>query len=378
MFASPVRSPGAAHEWCYARAVVLVPRTRQAGWSHSALSTAVLLVALVGSALVVATCKSSAPEAARNTGRGVAGAEAGPYVVVLGVAQDGGYPQLACDEELCRAARNDPSRARHVVSLLLVDPRDGARWLFDASPDLAAQVELARGHGAPRVELARAQGAPPSDGARPRLFEGVFLTHAHAGHYLGLWQLGREAYGSATMPVHGTRRMTAFLREHGPWSLLVDAAHIEPRELVPGIAVELRPDLRVTALEVPHRAEFTDTVAYVIEGPTRSVLYLPDIDKWERFATPIEGLVRAVDIAYLDATFYDGAELPGRDLASIPHPFVVESLARFAPLEAAERAKVRFLHLNHTNPLLDPSSAASRAVRAAGLAVAAQGEVQRL
>jgi pyrroloquinoline quinone biosynthesis protein B len=297
----------------------------------------------------------------------VVGATDGPYVVVLGIAQDGGYPQLACDDELCRSARSDPSRARNVASLLLVDPRDGARWLFDASPDLGAQVELARAHGAP-------QGG----GARPRLFEGIFLTHAHAGHYLGLWQLGREAYGSATTPLHGTRRMTTFLREHGPWSLLVDAANIEPRELVPGVAVELRPDLRVTAIEVPHRAEFTDTVAYVIEGPTRSILYLPDIDKWERFATPIEGLVREVDVAYLDATFYDGTELPGRDMAAIPHPFVVESLARFAPLEAAERAKVRFLHLNHTNPLLDPTSAASRTVRSAGLSLAAQGEVQRL
>jgi len=330
----------------------------------SPLWTVLGRAALVGATLVGVTCLGGAPKVTPLPDLEPA---AGPYVVVLGVAQDGGYPQLACDEELCRAARSDPSRARHVVSLLLVDPRDGARWLFDASPDLAAQVELARAHGAP-------QGG----GARPRLFEGVFLTHAHAGHYLGLWQLGREAYGSATMPVYGTRRMTTFLCEHGPWSLLVDAAHIEPRELVPGIAVELRPDLRVTALQVPHRAEFTDTVAYVIEGPSRSVLYLPDIDKWERLATPIEGLVRAVDVAYLDATFYDGAELPGRDMASIPHPFVVESLARFAPLEAVERAKVRFLHLNHTNPLLDPSSEASRSVRAAGLAVAAQGEMQRL
>jgi pyrroloquinoline quinone biosynthesis protein B len=319
---------------------------------------------LLGAALAFATCYAGAPKVARERAHD---APLEPYVVVLGIAQDGGYPQLACHEELCLAARKDPTRARNVVSLLLVDPRDGARWLFDASPDLAAQVELARGHGAPQGES-----------ARPRLFEGIFLTHAHAGHYLGLWQLGREAYGSATTPVYGTRRMSTFLLDNGPWSLLVDSAHIEPRELVPGVAVELRPDLRVTALEVPHRAEFTDTVAYVIEGPSRSVLYLPDIDKWERFATPIEGLVRAVDVAYLDATFYDGAELPGRDMTTIPHPFVVESLARFAPLDPAERAKVRFLHLNHTNPLLDPASAASRALRTAGMAVAVQGERQAL
>ncbi|MEZ6015913.1 MAG: MBL fold metallo-hydrolase [Planctomycetota bacterium] len=330
-------------------------------------------VALVGVAAVALECRSP-----RSSERPLdrSSAPAGrvpthePYVVVLGVAQDGGYPQLACDAPLCVAARRDPSRARHVASLLLVDPRDGARWLFDATPDLAAQVELARPHG--RVAAAT-EGA-----GRPALFEGIFLTHAHAGHYLGLWQLGREAYGSATTPVHGTERMARFLRDEAPWSLLVDAEHIAPKVLVPGRPVMLRPDLRVTAIEVPHRAEFTDTVAYVIEGPSRSALFLPDIDKWERFETPIEQLIAAVDVAYLDATFFDGAELPGRDMAQIPHPFVVESLARLAPLAPQERSKVRFLHLNHSNPLLDPMSAAARTVRAAGLTVAEQGEVFKL
>jgi pyrroloquinoline quinone biosynthesis protein B len=323
------------------------------------------LVALVGLvSLVGVGCDTP------DDGDGVAEASNEPYLVVLGVAQDGGYPQIACEEPLCDAARRDPSRARFVASLLLVDPRPradgrGRRWLFDATPDLARQVELARPHG----------GAPRGEGARPPLFDGVFLTHAHAGHYVGLWQLGREAYGSAPTLVHATPRTCGFLRENGPWSLLVDAAHIAPQELVPGTRLELAPDLTVTAIEVPHRAEFTDTVAFVIEGPTRSALFLPDIDKWERFERPIEGLVAAVDVAYLDGTFFDGDELPGRDMAQIPHPFVVESLARFEPLAAAERAKVRFLHLNHSNPLLDATSEATARVRAAGLAVAAQGEV---
>lgn len=326
-------------------------------------------LALVSLAAALAwTCSGPQPQRADHAPSSAPDAR-GPYVVVLGTAQDGGYPQLACDAPLCAAARRDPRRARHVVSLLLVDPREGGgRWLFDASPDLAAQVELARGHGEP-------VRAPVG---RPPLFDGVFLTHAHAGHYLGLWQLGREAYGSATTPVHGTARMGAFLRENGPWSLLVDAGHVAPVALVPGEPVRLRPDLSVVAVEVPHRAEFTDTVAYVIEGPARRVLYLPDIDRWEGLATPIEALVAHVDAAYLDATFFDAGELPGRDLTRVPHPLVVDSLARFAPLPALERAKVRFLHLNHSNPLLDPTSEASTRVRDAGHRVAQQGEVVRL
>ena len=71
---------------------------------------------------------------------------------------------------------------------------------------------------------------------------------------------------------------------------------------------------------------------------------------------------------------YSASELPGRDLAEIPHPLVVESLSRMAPLPAAERAKVHFIHLNHSNPLLDPSSKAADHVREAGFGLAAEGD----
>jgi len=58
----------------------------------------------------------------------------------------------------------------------------------------------------------------------------------------------------------------------------------------------------------------------------------------------------------------------------VPHPFIVESLARFAPLPRSERAKVRFIHLNHTNPALHPDSPAHRQIEAAGCGVARIGE----
>ena len=117
----------------------------------------------------------------------------GPYVVVLGTAQDGGLPQMGCQEELCIEARADPDRRRLVTSLLLADPRSGKRWLFDASPDLREQVERARPHPAARREV----------GERPALFDGVFLTHAHVGHYAGLMQFGREVFGAHDLPVWG-------------------------------------------------------------------------------------------------------------------------------------------------------------------------------
>jgi pyrroloquinoline quinone biosynthesis protein B len=288
---------------------------------------------------------------------------ASPYALVLGTAQDGGLPQIGCDEALCARARREPDFARMRSSLLLVDPAGGARFLVDAGPDLAHQVELARGEPAGRA----------LPGPRPALFEGILLTHAHWGHYAGLAELGRESYGARGVPVLASARMAGFLRSNGPWSLLVDTGAIELRELVPGEEVELSPWLAVTPLAVPHRDEFSDTLAFLVRGPRRTLLYLPDIDKWERWERPIEELLRAVDVALLDGSFFADGEIPGRSMAEIPHPFVEESLARFSALDARTRAKVFFTHLNHTNPLCDPASEASAAVRAAGMGVAREG-----
>jgi len=325
------------------------PRPPHPGWAR----TGAVGLAL---ALFAASCRvPGMPDALVERGA--------PFALVLGTAQDGGFPQIGCDEGLCARARREPGFARLRSSLLLVDPASGARYLVDATPDLARQVELAEGLPATRE--------PP--GARPPLFEGILLTHAHWGHYAGLGELGREVYGAQGMPVLASARMAAYLRENGPWSLLVETRAIELRELAPGEPVSLTPALTVTPLAVPHRDEFSDTLAFLVRGPRRTLLYLPDIDKWERWERPIEDLLAVVDVALLDGSFFSDGELPGRSMAEIPHPFVAESLARFSALDARTRAKILFTHLNHTNPLCDPESAAAAAVRAAGMGVAREG-----
>lgn len=316
------------------------------------------MLRLPGPVLLIALgCAAPPPAAERGA----------PYMVVLGTAQDGGLPQIGCTESCCRQARERPELRRMVTSLLLADPRSGKRWLFDASPDLPEQVERARPHppGRPR---------PPRPG-RPPLFDGVFLTHAHTGHYTGLVHLSQEAYGSRGLPVFGTERMTRFLTENGPWSLMVASGGIVPTTLTAGEALELGDDLRVTPIAVPHRDEYTDTVAFWIEGPSRSLLYLPDIDKWERWGTPIARWIEAVDLALLDGTFFADGEIPGRSMADIPHPFIAESIERFGPLPGALRARVHFTHLNHSNPAARPGSAARVAVEGAGMSVAEDGQV---
>ena len=287
----------------------------------------------------------------------------GPYLVVLGIAQDGGYPQAGCRKECCARAWSDPVQRRHVASLAIVDPDTKRRWLIDATPDFREQLRMLD------------ETAPVS--ASPGL-DGILLTHAHIGHYAGLMQLGREVMGTNRLPVYAMPRMKRYLETSGPWDQLVKLGNIEIRPLESGKEVKLGEKVSVTPLAVPHRDEYSETVGYRIRGPAGSALFVPDIDKWEKWTTPLEKILATVDVAYLDGTFYVEGELPGRNMAEIPHPFIVETMQRLAGLPVKERAKVRFLHLNHTNPALDPQSEARRRLTEAGFSVAEEGERQAL
>jgi pyrroloquinoline quinone biosynthesis protein B len=145
--------------------------------------------------------------------------------------------------------------------------------------------------------------------------------------------------------------MIDVLTRNGPWSLLVDNYYIAPHQLDPDRAVTLAAGVRVTALAVPHRDELTDTVGFLIEGPRRKALYIPDIDRWEKWTRDIRPLVDRVDLAFLDGTFASPEEVTGRgrSLAEIPHPMIPDTRARLRGVGA----QVWFIHLNHTNPELD-------------------------
>lgn len=287
----------------------------------------------------------------------------GPAIVVLGVAQDGGFPQAGCRRPCCAKAWADPRAARLVACLAIIDPTNGDRWLIECGPDFPRQLRMLD-------EL-----CPPRQGLG---INGILLTHAHIGHYGGLIQLGREVLGTKEIPVHAMPRMESFLRLNGPWRQLVELKQIDIRRLVADEPLRLNPRIEITPILVPHRDEFSETVAFRIEGPNRRVLFVPDIDKWEQWERSIEQEIVRVDIAYIDGTFFSADELPGRDLREIPHPLVHESMVRFAPLPIKERAKIRFIHLNHTNPLLDPNSAAAKELNDAGMCVAIQGEIEPL
>ena len=279
-----------------------------------------------------------------------------PYLYILGVAQDAGYPQTGCYEIHCMPGWEDSDLRRSPVSLGLIDPLGNKKYLFEATPDFPAQsykLEMEAPSG--RYELA-----------------GIFLTHAHIGHYTGLMFLGHEAMGASGVPVHAMPRMTRYLEENGPWSQLVSYKNIDLITLKNNQAVSFD-SLRVTAFLVPHRDEYSETVGYRIDGPNKSAIFIPDINKWSEWQTDLAELVKTVDYALIDATFFADGELPGRDMSKVPHPFVTESMELLGELTAKDRAKVWFIHMNHTNPLLNPESKESKTVQNKGFNIAVEG-----
>ena len=310
--------------------------------------------ALLGGGLCV--WQAASPVATRPTR---ASSDPAVRAVVLGIAQDGGVPHIGCTQPLCVRARRDCSRHQRVACLGLVDDHAHQRFLIDATPDIASQIESLN------------QGRALADPRRP--VDGILLTHAHIGHYVGLMYLGREALGAHAVPVYATPRMAAFLRASGPWSQLVALGEIELRELVPGREVVLTPSLSATAVLVPHRNELSDTVGYVVRGPAASVLYVPDVDKWEGWDRRVEEEVAKVSVAFLDGTFSSADEVPGRSRAEIPHPLVSETEARLG----AVADRVLFIHLNHTNALLWDERA-RRELGRRGFSVALDGRVVSL
>ncbi len=242
-----------------------------------------------------------------------------------------------------------PDNLREVVSIGLLDTQNKRNFLFEATPDIASQLKNLKRY---------------SNFSNKETPDGIFLSHAHIGHYSGLMYLGREALDAKQVPVYAMPRMKKFLEENGPWSQLVNLKNIALVELQVEVELKLTTNLSVKTFLVPHRDEFSETVGYVISGKFKKALFIPDIDKWEKWSTSIDEEIKKVDYAFVDATFYDAQELNNRNIKEIPHPFVIESIKRFKNLSDNDKSKIYFIHFNHTNPLLkEDSEALNRVIK---------------
>ncbi|MBX7205720.1 MAG: MBL fold metallo-hydrolase [Bacteroidia bacterium] len=274
--------------------------------------------------------------------------ENAPYLIVLGIAQDGGYPQAGCNKECCRQFYRGQQPKKHITCLALIDPQTKKSWMFECTPDFGEQLQLLRRHLHDSAHL-------PS---------GIFITHAHIGHYSGLTQLGKEVMGTHNIPVYAMPRMSSFLKNNGPWSQLAAQHHIALTELSNLSAVSLGANISVKPVQVPHRDEYSETVGFDIRFGNKSVLFIPDIDKWEKWDYPnqlfpgdsfpvkLQKLVAAYSYVLIDGTFFKNGELPGRDMSEIPHPFIEETMRLLEALPAETKNRIYFIHFNHTNPVL--------------------------
>ncbi|GAB1444947.1 hypothetical protein MASR2M41_05960 [Flammeovirgaceae bacterium] len=208
--------------------------------------------------------------------------------------------------------------------------------------------------------------------------DGIFITHAHIGHYTGLMYLGKEAADTRGINVYAMPRMKEFIETNGPWSQLVSHKNIAIKQIDNEQPISLSENLSVTPLLVPHRDEYAETVGYIIKGPNKSALFIPDIGKWEKWEKNIIEEVKKVDYAFLDATFYSGDEIDTRDISQIPHPFIVESLEKFNGLDSQEKNKIIFIHFNHTNPVINPASDETKNVLSRGYRIARINDIFEL
>ena len=279
------------------------------------------------------------------------------YITVLGVAQDAGYPQASCYEPHCIRAWENKDLRRLTSSIAIVDEERKTKYLFDATPDIREQL----------YQLHRS--APDNEFA----LGGVFLTHGHIGHYTGLMHFGHEAIGARDVPVYAMPRMREFLSSNGPWDQLVRFKNIKLMPIETNEPTELAGRLTVTPFLVPHRDEYTEAVGFRIDGPNKSAVFIPDIDKWERWDVDIREVIRSVDYALLDGSFFADGELPGRDMSRILHPYVSESMALFDDMSDTEKSRVVFIHMNHSNPLLIDGTNEQSLVKKQGYRFAREG-----
>ena len=277
------------------------------------------------------------------------------FIYILGNVQDAGLPHIGCEHKFCKEKFNE-FEEYFTTSIAVIDPLNKNYILFETTPDLPYQLNYLEKKIFKKFILP----------------ESVFITHAHIGHYAGLMYFGREALGSKDLNVNVLPRMANFLNTNGPWSQLVEINNINIREINFGVKTNHLRNISVIPIKVPHRDEYSETAAYKIIGTNKKALFIPDIDKWEKWSKNLIELVKELDYLLLDATFFDSREI-NRDISEIPHPLVNETITLLENLSVEDKSKVYFIHMNHTNMMLDPKSDLSEYVNSKGFNIARLG-----
>jgi pyrroloquinoline quinone biosynthesis protein B len=289
------------------------------------------------------------------------------WVRVLGSAAGGGFPQWNCTCPPCRAVRDGSRPALpRTQSSIAVSPDDRRWFLFNASPDVHAQIE-----SFPALR-------PSGERAVP--LEAVLLSDAELDHTLGLLLL-REGRG---LELHCTEAVHEALHDGNSLLRTLEAyCPVKWVEVVPGKDAPLGDGLSYRAFDVPttKRARFgpADAPGRVVgyrltNGNGRSLVYLPGVQE----LTPVLERVDGCDCLLVDGTCWSDDEMvrlglagkTSRDMGHLPIDGPGGSLARLSSLDVG---RTIYIHVNNTNPILLEDSPERRAVERHGMEVAVDG-----
>ena len=277
------------------------------------------------------------------------------FSIVLGVVQDGGYPHVGSSKSEQKEYFQKSKIKEKITCLGIVDKIENKSFLIDATPHLPYQLN----------KLSECSSNPLS---------GILVTHVHWGHIGGLGWLSREGLNHGDFKIFSSRKNISIIRKY--CDIFEFKTNISFEDITAGSVVNLTKNITASAVSVPHRAK-GDTFGYVLSG-NRKVGYFPDCDNIKSWKDDFLNILEDVDCFYLDGTFWNKTELPNRKIESVPHPLVEDVIEDLKHLNQDLKNKLKFIHLNQTNPLLNKSSNELKRLRENYFNVAEDGEVRPL
>jgi pyrroloquinoline quinone biosynthesis protein B len=283
-------------------------------------------------------------------------------IKILGTSAGGGLPQWNCNCDNCNNARNDiiPSRMQSSIAI-----SNGVEWtLINASPDINRQInENLISH---------------SDNIRDNRIANIILVDGQLDHTMGLLNI-REGN---PLKIFCTQTVHKQISEEFPIIKILDnfcgtnVTEIQTKvPFIPIAGIMIIPiDIESNA---PKYSKLRDNkrdgsnIGLVILTETKSLFYAPGLLK---VTEDILTIFQNVDHILIDGTCWTNNELVTANISSS----TASDMGHINQLELLEHLKnvsatKTLIHINNTNPILNPESDQYKILMDAGIKVSYDG-----